>query len=260
MNLARRNGSFVHSKRRIDFNEELLAPITITLSNPWVETFRKTLPLGVEEFATTTEKILRAFHDDAVKLGSLESGRAATLSEQSSGYAQQLKDRCNQIRQIIRETRADANRLSKPIILKAMAPAYKQSSYESGTVYFLVPPPLSLRAHPYRDRSSNPRPLIGSGMFDRMKRIFRNHIELVRDTMFDEAGEAVKARLLKMLKNIEDELTTRTANIHTRVSKDYHLVLVGTPQLSIESLQLRKDVALILQGADSAFAPVIPTP
>jgi hypothetical protein len=99
----------------------------------------------------------------------------------------------------------------------------------------------------------------GPGQFNRMKGYMDHHVEIVKYTMYDEASETVRDKLVEMLTETEKSLLVKTDEIFMAVKRDYTSVVVGPDagkQAALpprEQRAFRKTLLEIVDGAKLAF-------
>lgn len=174
---VRRQGCYSGFSGPRNFNEELFEPIDRNLVSGWERAFQRRLPRILEDFANRTAVHLNQFHQSAKARAEQRHTNAAgliTLSNQILAHIRVIKDIPKDMGERMTEAQREANRQFTPAICRAMDNAYAFCTNVSGR-----------------------------GSYVRMKDAMINHVNIVRNSMFREATNAVRERLAVMCQTVE---------------------------------------------------------
>ncbi|KAH6709607.1 Dynamin family-domain-containing protein [Leptodontidium sp. MPI-SDFR-AT-0119] len=200
--IVRREGVFSNAQGTHDFNAQLTEPIIKHLASHWEKTFAQRLPRVLSSFSRQAKDLLTAFHREielrTMKTGSGSAG-VAMLGQQLKIYEQVFATLATQMLEMINGLQREANREFTPVIARNLSTAYDYCANESG-----------------------------GGCFNRMKAHMSQHIDHFRGSMFSESCEEVKGLLLKMCKQVSNQMSEHIDVVFIRIERDYLEVISGT--------------------------------
>jgi hypothetical protein len=138
--LCRRHGVFSNAQGPHDWNAELIAPLTRTISYGWGKTFSRRVPAILRGFASDAASLIESFHDDIEEGGRRNDGAPVSLqmlSQQLRNYQELFKDLCSDNSKAIQTEAKEINRMFLPVIAEAVGPAYTVCTDESGMTQIL---------------------------------------------------------------------------------------------------------------------------
>ncbi|KAL1618669.1 hypothetical protein SLS54_007105 [Diplodia seriata] len=229
-----RNGVFSGAAGPRDFNGELAEPMIKQIATGWERAFQRALPAQLDKFKKMTLEVLTNFHN-TVTMRARELGvstvAVAALSRQLNSYEPFLKGQVESIKAMMTTIQREVNREFTPVIAAAMEHAYH----------------MCLTEH-------------GSGSYMRMKGHMSAHVSKSRTTVFQDACDAVKARLNDLTSTIKSELAIRAEGVHATARRDYIQVLgnLGTVAAPSQAeIDLRDDIAHILESSEEGFRRLV---
>ncbi|KAL1639287.1 hypothetical protein SLS58_008129 [Diplodia intermedia] len=229
-----RNGVFSGAAGPRDFNGELAEPMIKQIATGWERAFQRALPAELDKFKKRTLEVLTSFHNTVTKrareLG-VSTVAVAALSRQLNSYEPFLKGQVDSIKVMMTTIQREVNREFTPAIAAAMEHAYHLCLTERGP-----------------------------GCYMRMKGHMSAHVSKSRTTMFQDACDAVKARLNDLTSTIKSELASRAGGVHSTARRDYIQVLgnLGTVAAPSQAeMDLRDDVAHILESSEEGFRRLV---
>ncbi|OCK74971.1 hypothetical protein K432DRAFT_409418 [Lepidopterella palustris CBS 459.81] len=232
---VRRSGTYSGKSGPRDFNAELNEPITKHLATGWERAFQRRLPHALQNYTTASGNRLRSFHQAVEARARLHGASTVSLNmlaNQLQVYEQIFANLAVAMVGIITEQQREANRSFTPVIAAAMSAVYTYASNESG-----------------------------AGMFVRIKNAMANHVERERHQMFNRATETVKACLVSMCRDVEEQMSNKTDEIFQQMRKDYMTTIGGAhlPQGTIipKAERVVKDILNVLNTADGMFKEVL---
>jgi hypothetical protein len=166
----------------------------------WERTFSRRLPSQMASFAKNAGNLLRSFHKD-VSTRAQRSGVGVTgiemLQQQLGIYEAMFCNTADTVRDGMIKKQKDINRQFAPVITRSMEDGYDLCVAESGP-----------------------------GSFKRMKAHMENHVSTKKQSMFNDACDAVQIQLRNVLLEAGDEMAKAADEVLSAISRDYLTVLV----------------------------------
>jgi len=202
-----------------DWNMQLAEPMIRIIAAPWEKVFSRRTPTLVKKYATQTREKITCFHKAvADQAGPSRAAHLHLLSGQLNTYGDSLqgkscllvictealicgKGTVNDLVDIINTTQREINREFTPVIMAVMHDSYSWCTAERGP-----------------------------GQFMRMKECMHRHAESHKTDMFEQSTTAVKARLIQLVKRVEDGMEEVTMGLYADMQKDYHSIFGGEAQ------------------------------
>lgn len=122
-----------------NFNEDLMEPYLLKIATPWEQTFTKTIPAKLNNFADVFMNEVRDFHYKMVSRAELQKGRIATLrilGDQLQNHDSSIKDAINTVKTQLTAEQREASRLFVPAIKEQMKKVYARIASEKGKNIF----------------------------------------------------------------------------------------------------------------------------
>ncbi|KAF2212230.1 hypothetical protein CERZMDRAFT_67917 [Cercospora zeae-maydis SCOH1-5] len=232
---VRRSGVFSGSAGPRDFNAELTEPIYRQLATIWEKVFQRRLPTILQSFKRQATNVVKQFHG-VMEIRTRERGSGAArlqiLSQQLDQYSVTFGDLCSTAVTSLNEGQREINREFVPAILEAMEPAYQLAADERGR-----------------------------GSSARMKGQLTNHVQAMKEQMFQAASQKVQQSLKQLCETIKESMLQKADEVYLHMHRDYTSVMngvnVGDIKLSREERVARRAVDQMLTAADQHFREVL---
>ncbi|KAI6299252.1 hypothetical protein MCOR33_004782 [Pyricularia grisea] len=238
-----RKGQYHGAAGPRNFNRDLLKPIIPPLASAWEKTFQRRVPVALDTFTTSVQTALRVLHTQVTNANNPPGPNQdlTTLGWQMDRYLAAAAGIPDLLEQQISNARRQASRQLTPVIVLKMTPGYRKASEQKGV-----------------------------GLYKHMKSIMAGHVEIVRNTMFEQAKEAMQGHLQAIIDNAEETLTNIASDIKAVILEDYAGVLLrkntghesnNAQHLVNNAEQLRnndehlKKIAEILATVNKHFSP-----
>ncbi|KAK7749363.1 hypothetical protein SLS62_008215 [Diatrype stigma] len=222
---CRRMGVFSGKNGPRDFNEDLIFPLKQRLANSWEQSFTKKIPEALEKFTKTTEKLMRSLHKHIKAQLQQKSTFTSIniLQTQLQARAEGLTHMAKEFNGDVTTLQREANRGFHPAIMGAMSKTYQDCAEECGR-----------------------------GCFERMKKKMNSDLRDHALLIFNAAADPVKSDLTELCLHLKTELEEKTASILDNMTEDYSNLIAGR-DVTKESKNARREVALLLEGLDALF-------
>ncbi|KAI0200253.1 hypothetical protein F4808DRAFT_470663 [Astrocystis sublimbata] len=236
---VRRSGVYSGACGPRDFNQDLFDPISRNLAPGWERAFQNRIPSLLKTFADTVVVTMKEFHEAAKSRAERNGTNLTSLATLSSGFlavARELQEIPTTFSDSITEKQRAANREFTPAILNAMNRAYVYCTDEHGT-----------------------------GSYARMKAMMMDHVETVRNSMFDDATEAVRKHLDDMCDSLKNDFELIMRANFRKLSEEYMRILIGfnpsgqpwNKSRSPDAMDRQSRVYKVLLRGDLSFAPAL---
>lgn len=230
--ICRRGGVYSNAQGLHDFNAQLTDPMLKVFAPGWERCFSRRVPGIMAGLSTAVGSVLEKFHSLVEDRARRNGGPIASLQmlkHQLNTYKETFKDIATAARDEIITNQKDINREFVPVVAEAMDRAYDGCSAESGP-----------------------------GSFMRMKGLMSEHMDHEKAQMFRDSTEAVRGKLNKMVKVVEDNILTKADAVFLAVKRDYFAAVVGQNAVNIADVPrgerlMRSEVLDIVESAENVF-------
>ncbi|OAP64869.1 hypothetical protein AYL99_00841 [Fonsecaea erecta] len=218
-----RDGRFASSRGYLNFNEDLLEPLTSHLAAPWEFAFVIAMPEMLDEFSADVVHMFTTFHND-VESAAVGNGASAAafeiLKRQIRIYQEKLRDMANQAKLYINNLQRNYSRLFETQISEHMHDGYALCANESGM-----------------------------GAYQRMKGKMERYIQNKKMSMFDIIFNHVRAHIMQIPTALRKHLIWSVVNDILRSIQREYVGVIVTRKDEVQNRRLLYDK--VLKNVDS---------
>ncbi|KAI0025028.1 hypothetical protein F4780DRAFT_490832 [Xylariomycetidae sp. FL0641] len=225
--VCRRRGDFSSRAKPINFNEELVTPLTQGVADAWELVFERKIPRALDTFATTSQNLLQEFRGSSKKnlVPKATYTTKAMLQSQLKARAEGITYMISSFKQEATAMQRDASRGFVEAIQQGMIPIYDECANDHGRgVYARIEKAMldELRTNGFHIMSGAPRP--------------------------------VTQKLTNMCDKLQTDIEGKVAALLDGLTSDYRNVILGR-DVTAESKPIREEIAELLETLDGRFAP-----